>query len=189
MTGVRGRFGAVIRAAVLIGLLSAPTSYGRGELRLSVDLSARELYVHHSSITVDTFAIAVGQPGHRTPVGEFAIDRIIWNPRWVPPASDWAKDAQRKEPGEPDNPMQGAKLFFKYPAYYIHGTNEPESIGTAASHGCIRMMPHEVERLARLVQQHGGAPRDDAWYERMIRSDKDRQPVDLPVPVPLSIEP
>ena len=185
MTAIR--FNAVATACLCFSFLSASSGGSTGELRLTADLSERKLYVHHTGSVVDTFDIAVGQPAHRTPTGDFTIDRIIWNPRWVPPASDWAKDAQPKAPGDPDNPMQGAKLFFRYPSYYIHGTNAPESIGEAASHGCIRMLPHDVERLARLVQQHGGQPREDAWYERMIRSDKARQPVDLPQPVPLSI--
>ena len=169
----------------LLALILSFTS--SSPLRLEVDLSERKLYVHHGERITETFDIAVGQPGHRTPTGDFRIDRIIWNPAWVPPDSEWARDAQRKEPGDPDNPMQAAKLYFRHPAYYIHGTNVPETMGEAASHGCIRMRPAEVERLARLVQQHGGAPRDDEWYERMIRNDRDRQPVMLPDPVPLAI--
>ena len=165
-------------------IAAAPAS---APLRLEVDLSERKLYVHHGSTTIDTFDVAIGQPGHRTPTGEYSIDRIIWNPRWVPPDSEWAKGEERKEPGDPANPMQGAKLFFRYPAYYIHGTNAPASIGEAASHGCIRMWPDEVERLARMVQQHGGEPRDDTWYEAMIRSDKNREAVRLSEPVPITI--
>jgi len=124
---------------------------GNSPLRLEVDLSERRLYVHHGGSVVETFEIAVGQPGHRTPTGEFTIDRIIWNPRWVPPESDWAKGETRKQPGDPDNPMQGAKLFFRYPAYYIHGTNAPASLGEAASHGCIRMHVSDVIDLYRRV--------------------------------------
>jgi lipoprotein-anchoring transpeptidase ErfK/SrfK len=51
--------------------------------------------------------------------------------------------------------MQGVKIYFKAPYYYIHGTNSPGSIGSAASHGCLRMRTKDAKALARRISKHG----------------------------------
>ena len=65
---------------------------------------------------------------------------------------DWARDLDYQPPGAPANPMQGVKIYFQAPYYFIHGTNDPESIGEAASHGCIRMTARDAvqSRIAGL---------------------------------------
>jgi lipoprotein-anchoring transpeptidase ErfK/SrfK len=55
------------------------------------------------------------------------------------------------------NPTQGVKIHFKAPDYYIHGTNDPASIGRAASRGCIRMRESDAKNLARRIQRAGGS--------------------------------
>jgi L,D-transpeptidase ErfK/SrfK len=52
--------------------------------------------------------------------------------------------------------MQAVKIYFRAPYYFIHGTNNPESIGEAASHGCIRMVPDDARELARRIERAGG---------------------------------
>jgi lipoprotein-anchoring transpeptidase ErfK/SrfK len=52
--------------------------------------------------------------------------------------------------------MQGVKIYFRAPWYYIHGTNDPGSIGEAASRGCLRMTPGAATSLARRIQRAGG---------------------------------
>jgi lipoprotein-anchoring transpeptidase ErfK/SrfK len=156
-------------------------------LRIEIVVPERKLYVYHGDVLYKTFDVAVGTADHPTPRGEFKIDRIIWDPSWVPPNSEWAEGEERKAPADPDNPMEAAKLFFRYPAYYIHGTNAPHSIGRAASHGCVRMLPSDVETLAELVQEHGGEPRSDAWFERVSERDEPSTEITLPEPVELII--
>jgi murein L,D-transpeptidase YcbB/YkuD len=178
-------FGRTSTLAAAMLLLSA--SLLAAQARLVVDLSERELYVYSGGDLVNTFPVAIGTEAHPTPGGEFTIDRIIWNPTWVPPDSEWARGETRKEPGDPDNPMQGAKLYFRHPAYYIHGTNAPASLGERASHGCVRMSPADVENLAEWVQKRGGADRGEAWFREVRASDTDLREVTLPDPVPLTI--
>jgi L,D-transpeptidase ErfK/SrfK len=52
--------------------------------------------------------------------------------------------------------MRAVKIYFQAPYYFIHGTNSPESIGEAASHGCIRMVPEDASALARRIERAGG---------------------------------
>lgn len=122
---------------------------------LRVDLSERTLKVIEGGDVVRTYGVAVGSRKHPTPTGSFRTGRIDWNPRWIPPLSEWARKLRPRAPGDPRNPMQGVKIYFREPAYFIHGTNDPESIGTAASHGCIRMRVKEARSLARTISKHG----------------------------------
>ncbi len=127
-------------------------------LQLKVDLSERVLYVIRDGDVVETYGVAVGTASHPTPTGNFRTGRIDWNPRWVPPNSEWARNEIPREPGDPANPMQGVKIYFREPAYFIHGTNDPESIGTAASHGCLRMSVGDAKSLARQIEEYGTVP-------------------------------
>lgn len=183
---------ALIVGVGALGSASTPDAHPESPrdapVRLEVDISERKLYVHHGGSVMNTFEIAVGEePEHPTPRGSFTIDRIIWNPAWVPPATEWAEDESRKAPDDPDNPMVGAKLFFKYPDYYIHGTDATHTLGDAASHGCIRMEPSAVLELARFVQEHGGASQSEAWYDRVGRDDGSKHEIALPDAVPIEI--
>ena len=121
-------------------------------LTLRADLKARMLIVQRGDSTLKTYAVAVGQDRYPTPVGTFAISKIVWNPSWRPPPdAEWAKGKTAKGPGDPGNPMKVVKIFFQDPDYYIHGTGDVESLGSAASHGCLRMDPTEVADLAKLI--------------------------------------
>jgi lipoprotein-anchoring transpeptidase ErfK/SrfK len=158
-------------------------------LVLRASVSERMLYVQRGDTLLKTFLVAVGTQKYPTPRGRFTITKIIWNPSWRPPPnSDWAKDKLPQGPGDPDNPMKVVKIFFKEPYYYIHGTDAVESLGSAASHGCIRMDPAEVAELARLIMEHGGQPRDENWFWRIIHSRRQERVVYLNNPVSITVE-
>jgi lipoprotein-anchoring transpeptidase ErfK/SrfK len=153
-------------------------------LRLEVDLSDNQLSVYRGDEVVETYAVSTGKEKYPTPTGTFRVRKIVWNPSWVPPEEKWAKDKSPKPPGHPDNPMKRAKIFFKEPDYYIHGTGDIESLGAPASHGCVRMSPEEVTELARLLMEHGGKPKPLPWYRRIFKSKKTAvvvlaQPIEL----------
>jgi L,D-transpeptidase ErfK/SrfK len=157
-------------------------------LTLRVDLSERQITAELNGEVHATYGVAVGANAHPTPRGEFAVRRVIWNPRWVPPDSEWAKDAKPAAPGDPNNPMGKVKMFFREPAYYVHGTNAEESIGSAASHGCVRMRNEDVVALAQLVMEHGGEPRDSGWVDRILNRLKSTKEVRLSAPVPFIVQ-
>jgi lipoprotein-anchoring transpeptidase ErfK/SrfK len=157
-------------------------------LVLKANLRARILFVTRGDSTLKSYAIAVGQERYPTPLGTYTIRKIVWNPSWKPPpGSDWAKGKTAKGPGDPGNPMKVVKIFFREPDYYIHGTGDVESLGSAASHGCLRMDPNEVADLAKLVMEHGGQPRGENWFWRIIHSRREEQVVYLDNPVSLTI--
>jgi lipoprotein-anchoring transpeptidase ErfK/SrfK len=154
---------------------------------LSVDLSSRELAVVKNGQTVASYPVAVGQPSHPTPTGEYRIRHIVWNPRWVPPDAKWARGRRPRDPGDPRNPMGRVKLFFHEPDLYVHGTRETDSLGEAESHGCIRMSNGSVIAVARMVMENGGSPRPASWFRRVIDRFTDTRQVYLSRPVLIRI--
>ena len=131
-------------------------------LELNANLRERTITASQGSATLATYPVAIGQPKYPTPPGIYMIRKIVWNPSWKPPpGSAWAKGKTEKGPGEPGNPMKVVKIFFKEPDYYIHGTDDVESLGAAESHGCLRMDPNDVAALAKMVMDHGGEPRGE----------------------------
>jgi lipoprotein-anchoring transpeptidase ErfK/SrfK len=126
-------------------------------VHLKVDLSKRMLYVYRGGEVVRRYGVAIGTKKHPTPTGSFRTGRIEWNPSWNPPPRFWARKERYRGPDDPKNPMRGVKIYFREPWYFIHGTNAPGSIGSAASHGCLRMREGDAKALARLIQKQGSA--------------------------------
>ena len=150
-----GRSSITALASFLIALAGGPAP-SASPIRLDADLSDRVLKIVQGDKVVKTYEIAVGRPGHPTPPGSYTTGQIEWNPSWTPPDADWAKNNKPQPPGAKANPLRAVKIYFKAPDYYIHGTNDPGSIGEAASHGCIRMTATDATDLASRIEQAGG---------------------------------
>ncbi len=101
---------------------------------------------------VKGYGVAVGQPAYPTPTGLFAIQTKQVNPTWTAPNSPWAGEmaGQQVAGGAWNNPLK-ARWMGVDGAVGIHGTGLPWSIGTRASHGCIRMTVPDVIDLFRRV--------------------------------------
>lgn len=100
---------------------------------------------------IRTYPIAIGQPAHPTPTGNFAVIQKQMNPTWFPPASPWAAGLEPVPPGG-GNPLGTRWIGTSAPAIGMHGTPNPSSIGSAASHGCIRMYIGDAENLYTRVE-------------------------------------
>ncbi len=100
-----------------------------------------------------TYKVAIGRVGFETPAGLYWVERKDRNPTWTPPDSEWVTPAMRDDsgkpipipPGDPRNPLVKAFIAISGgDAIGFHGTADLASIGTQASHGCIRMYPDDV---------------------------------------------
>jgi lipoprotein-anchoring transpeptidase ErfK/SrfK len=102
----------------------------------------RHLRLQHS------YTIAVGQIGLETPAGLYHIANKAVNPAWHVPNSAWAGSlAGTVVPGgTAQNPLK-ARWLGIFDGAGIHGTDQLYSLGTAASHGCIRMAIPDVIQL------------------------------------------
>jgi lipoprotein-anchoring transpeptidase ErfK/SrfK len=112
-----------------------------------VDRKKYKLTLYKNLKVAQTYGVAVGQAGLETPAGQYQIHNKEINPTWHVPDSKWAgKLAGKVIPPGPDNPLVARWLGIQ-DGIGIHGTNESNSIGSSASHGCIRMRPADVIKL------------------------------------------
>ena len=119
---------------------------------LTVDRSRFRLTLFKDLRKKKTYKIAVGQAGLETPAGTYTIYDKQINPTWHVPDSDWAgKLAGKSIPPGPDNPIKARWMGF-WDGAGIHGTDAINSLGTAASHGCVRMAIKDVVDLFDRVQ-------------------------------------
>lgn len=156
-----------------LGAVGPAAAQAADGLRLDLNIPAQRLVVYDGERVLRTYPVSVGKPGHDTPTGEYTIDHAEWNPWWRPPAREWAKDKKITPPG-PDNPMGRVKLFFA-PLYFLHGTPEQGSIGTPASHGCVRLLNRDAVALARLLHERAQPTLAPAQIDALLKSGRTRQ--------------
>ena len=115
---------------------------------LTVDRGNFRISLFKKLKKVKVYPIAVGQVGLETPAGLYKIQNKAVNPAWTVPNSPWAGSlaGQVIPGGTPQNPLKSRWLGV-YDGVGVHGTDARGSIGTNASHGCIRMLIEDVEQL------------------------------------------
>jgi lipoprotein-anchoring transpeptidase ErfK/SrfK len=114
---------------------------------ITIDRPAFSLRFFKHLRLAKTYTIAVGRIGLETPAGLYHVESKVINPAWHVPNSPWAGDlAGRVIPPGPDDPLK-ARWLGIFDGAGIHGTDDIGSLGTAASHGCIRMSIPDVEEL------------------------------------------
>jgi lipoprotein-anchoring transpeptidase ErfK/SrfK len=120
---------------------------------VTVSRAGRRARLFNHLRLIRTYRVAVGQPAWPTPRGLFRVRSKVVNPAWSVPNSSWAGSlaGQTIPGGAAGNPLV-ARWIGITGSVGFHGTNNPWSIGGAASHGCIRMYPRDVIRLYRWVR-------------------------------------
>lgn len=114
---------------------------------LTLDRASYTLSLWKDLKLAKTYTVAVGQEGLETPEGLYHIQDKQVEPTWHVPESDWAGSlAGQSIPPGPSNPLK-ARWMGIFEGAGIHGTEETSSLGTAASHGCVRMAISDVEEL------------------------------------------
>ena len=115
---------------------------------LTVDRSSFQLKLWENLELTKTYTVAIGAAGFDTPTGEYSIQNKAVDPTWSVPDSDWAGDLAGKviPGGAANNPLK-ARWMGIYDGAGIHGTDDTASLGSAASHGCVRMAVPDVIEL------------------------------------------
>ncbi|MBI3999446.1 MAG: L,D-transpeptidase family protein [Candidatus Omnitrophica bacterium] len=111
---------------------------------ITIDKSENKLILYSDKELLKTYRVATGREGHRTPIGSFTVVNKLTNPTWY-------KAGAVVPPGSPDNILGTRWLGFSLESYGIHGTTLPETIGTDASEGCVRMLNQDVEELYAVI--------------------------------------
>jgi lipoprotein-anchoring transpeptidase ErfK/SrfK len=130
--------------AILIAATSEILAEDAPSRRLIVNIAARKIVLVEDGKVIKMYPVAVGKHSTPSPSGSFHIVSHVANPSYT-------HEGKVVKPG-PSNPVGTRWMGLGFKGYGIHGTNHPESIGHAASHGCIRMRNHDVEELFELVR-------------------------------------
>jgi L,D-transpeptidase ErfK/SrfK len=127
-----------------------PTELENG---LVINLPELHLYFFQNGTYQRRYALAVGKPSWPTPTGTYKICEKRKNPVWnVPPSiqeemEEMGQEVVEKVPPGPKNPLGKFYMQTTASGVGIHATNRPWSVGYYVSHGCIRMLPKEIEQL------------------------------------------
>lgn len=128
-----------------------PDDDGISDIEIYVNVAARRLYLYDEGELIKVYHVATGMAIYPTPIGgEYPVALAISNPDWTPPNSPWAAGSHYEPPG-PKSATGIAKLYLRSPGVHIHGTPKDNSIGTFASHGCIRMHNTDATELLEYV--------------------------------------
>lgn len=154
--------------------------------KIVVNIAARKLFLYDKDqMLVKSYPVAVGSNSYKTPAGTREMTQIVWNPWWNPPNSPWAANDVDTPPG-PNNPLGPVKMKLGN-AIMIHGTNKPNSVGTAASHGCMRMYSQDALELATWLQMQVTDQNTPEIFEKYGANRRRSFYVQLEQPVPVEI--
>lgn len=109
---------------------------------IEINLSSRILSLYIDGMLFKEYPVCVGKKSTPTPVGIYRVINKVVNPHWI--------NKKVVVPPGPQNPL-GIRWIGITRSIGIHGNNKPESIGTYASAGCIRMYNRDVEEVYSLV--------------------------------------
>lgn len=118
-------------------------------VRLVIKLRERRVYVYEGSKVKASYPVAIGRAGWETPTGSFEVRQKLENPGWTNPIT-----GEQMPPGT-DNPLGERWIGFWTDGLNwvgFHGTPNRASVGTAASHGCVRMYNEDVRKLYEIVE-------------------------------------
>lgn len=134
-------------AALSVSVIAPTVTSDNLGTAILVRRTQRKLYLYVHGKLARTYGVAVGTPGHPTPLGHWKIVQKRYLPTWYNPGSDWAKTMPATIAPGPSNPLGTRALNLNVSGIRIHGTTKDSSIGTAASHGCMRMHRADIEDL------------------------------------------
>ncbi|MEX2395185.1 MAG: L,D-transpeptidase/peptidoglycan binding protein [Actinomycetota bacterium] len=117
-----------------------------------ISTTTNRLKLYENGEVAKKYGVATGTGGYPTPRGQWYITQKRLNPTWYNPNSDWSRGMPAFIGPGPNNPLGTRALNLNASGIRIHGTPDAGSIGSNASHGCVRMHMREVEELFEIVE-------------------------------------
>jgi hypothetical protein len=133
------------------------------DIHITLNLPSFRLTLWQNGKEVKSYYVGVGLKNHPLYIGDREVNQLIWNPDWIPPASDWVLGIKGVTPGEvikasdPRNPLGKMKMPLG-DRYLIHQAARTTDLGNLVSHGCIRMLRSEIYDLAEKIIAARNAP-------------------------------
>lgn len=132
---------SIITMVLVFTSTVASAKYSSDDKEIIIDIPSRKLFLFENDEIVKEYPVAVGLPSTQTPVGQYHVVNKVIDPYY----------AKLDIPGGSSrNPLGSRWIGFKT-HYGIHGNSDPNSIGTFASAGCVRMYERDVQELYNTV--------------------------------------
>ncbi len=131
---------------------------GDGNVRVTVNVPAFTMTLWQSDKEIKSYYIGVGKKDFPIPVGMRSADKIILNPNWIPPDSEWVRKSPDVEPyqkisaDDPLNPLGKIKIPLGQ-AYLLHEAQSPSDIGNLVSHGCVRVLRDDLFEMTQMISK------------------------------------
>ncbi len=173
------------------GIKRSSVKAGEGNVRITVNVPAFTMTLWQNDKEIKTYYVGVGRKQFPIPVGMRGADRIILNPDWIPPDSEWVRQSKGIEPYEriaaddPDNPLGKIKIPLGN-AYLLHEAQAPSDIGNLVSHGCVRVLSDDLFEVTQLIALAQGLSITKQEIAD-ARTNTDRRVIDLSGEIPVDI--
>ncbi len=163
------------------------------DTRIVVNAPAYRMDVFENGQLVKTYKVGIGYPEFPLPTGMRKADTIIFNPTWTPPDEPWVespssqvKVGEEVAAGSPLNPLGLIKIPIGLPSL-IHGGKVAAKLGGFASHGCVGLTNPQVQDVARVLAQIGGAGLTDENMAAYAKNRTETKEVKLDKPIPVEL--
>lgn len=164
---------------------------GQDKLRITVNVPAFLLTLWQGDKEIKTYYVGVGRKNFPIPAGMREAEKIILNPDWIPPDSEWVRKSSSVEPYEripassSNNPLGKIKIPLG-DAYLLHEAESAEDIGNLVSHGCVRVMRNDLFDLTKLIIQGRNLQFSQSELDA-AKNDSKRRVIELGSDLPVDI--
>jgi lipoprotein-anchoring transpeptidase ErfK/SrfK len=131
---------------------------GDGNVKITVNVPAFTMTLWQGGREIKSYYVGVGRKNYPIPVGMRSADKIILNPNWIPPDSEWVRKSADIEPyqkipaDDPLNPLGKIKIPLGQ-AYLLHEAQSPSDIGNLVSHGCVRVLRDDLFEMTQMISK------------------------------------
>lgn len=164
---------------------------GEPDIRVTLNVPSFRLTLWQNGKEVKSYFVGIGLKDYPIYIGDREATEIIWNPAWIPPASEWVRRrggvraGEVIRPGDPRNPLGKIKIPLG-DRYLIHQAAKTSDLGNLVSHGCVRMLRSDLYDLTEMIVAARNAPVSRKRIEAAKRSSRTLV-VRLEEPLPVEI--
>lgn len=129
---------------------------GEADIKITINVPAFQMTLWQNGREVKTYWVGVGMKDYPIYIGDRKATAVIWNPSWIPPASDWVEGHKGVTAGEvikptdPRNPLGRLKIPLG-DGFLIHQAKGLGDLGSLVSHGCVRVLKADLYDLAEKI--------------------------------------
>ena len=164
---------------------------GDGNVKITVNVPAFTMTFWQDGKEIKSYYVGVGRKEFPIPIGMRVASKVILNPDWIPPNSEWVRKSDKVEPYErisaddPQNPLGKIKIPLG-DAYLLHEADSPADIGNLVSHGCVRVLREDMFGITEMIAKARSLSITQQEIEA-AKNNTDRKVINLNGDVPVDI--